>query len=35
MLFVLIGYYVCNYSRVLWKSKHIGAEDLETAASAP
>ncbi len=34
-LFVLIGYYVCYYSCVLWKSKHIGAEDLETAPSAP
>jgi len=32
---VLIGYFVCYYSRVLWKSKHIGAEDLETAPSAP
>ncbi len=35
LLFVLIGYFVCYYSRVLWKSKHIGAEDLETAPSAP
>ncbi len=35
LLFVLIGYYVCYYGCVLWKSKHIGAEDLETAPSAP
>lgn len=37
LLFALIGYYVCYYSRVLWKAKHIGAEDLETpsTASAP
>ncbi len=37
LFFVLIGYYVCYYGRVLWKSKHIGAEEDETpsAASAP
>lgn len=34
LFFVLIGYYVCYYSRVLWKSKHIGAGD-QTAPSAP
>jgi hypothetical protein len=31
---VLIGYYVCYYSRVLWKSKHIRAEDLEASPVA-
>jgi hypothetical protein len=25
----LIGYYVCYYSWVLWKSRHITAADLE------
>jgi hypothetical protein len=38
ILFVLIGYYVCYYSWVLWKSQHITAADLEappdTASSA-
>jgi hypothetical protein len=35
LLFVLIGYYVCYYSRVLWKSRHIEAQDLEAAADGP
>jgi hypothetical protein len=37
LFFVLIGYYVCYYSRILWKSKHISAADLESpsAAAAP
>lgn len=30
IFFVLIGYYVCYYGLVLWKSKHITAADLET-----
>jgi hypothetical protein len=30
LLFVLIGYYVCYYSLVLWKSKHLKAEDTES-----
>jgi hypothetical protein len=34
LLFVVIGYYVCYYGRVLWKSKHIAPEDLE-AMTAP
>ncbi len=34
LLFALIGYYVCYYSLVLWTSKRIGAEDLETASTA-
>jgi hypothetical protein len=33
ILFVLIGYYVCYYSLVLRKSKHLKPEDLEVAAS--
>jgi len=37
LFFVLIGYYVCYYSRVLWRSKHANAEDLEVppVAAAP
>ena len=31
IFFVLIGYYVCYYSWVLWKSRHITALDLEVA----
>lgn len=34
LLFVVLGYYVCYYSVVLWKSKRISPEDLE-AVSAP
>ncbi len=30
IFFVLIGYYVCYYGLVLWKSKHIEPADLET-----
>ncbi len=29
IFFVLIGYYVCYYSWVLWKSRHITTADLE------
>jgi hypothetical protein len=32
LLFVLIGYYVCYYSRMLWKSKHIAEQDLKVGA---
>jgi len=36
LLFVLIGYYLCYYGRVLWKSKHLTEGDLEaTALAAP
>lgn len=28
LLYVLVGYYVCYYSVVLWKSKHLSAEEL-------
>lgn len=34
LLFVLIGYYVFYYGRVLWKSKHLRAEDLEASSAA-
>ena len=34
ILFVLVGYYVCYYSRVLWRSKHLKTEDIEGAAVA-
>jgi hypothetical protein len=34
LLFVLIGYYVCYYSLVLWKSKQIKPEDIEVAPVA-
>jgi hypothetical protein len=30
IFFVLIGYYVCYYSWVLWKSKHLKAADIES-----
>ena len=33
LLFLVIGYYVCYYSLVLWKSKHISPEDLEVAST--
>jgi hypothetical protein len=37
LLFVLIGYYVCYYSLVLYKSKHLKPEDIdiEPVAAAP
>jgi hypothetical protein len=35
MFFVLIGYYVCYYGRVLWKSKRITQADLEASATTP
>jgi hypothetical protein len=34
MLYVLVGYYVCYYSLVLRKSKHLKAEDIEGAPVA-
>lgn len=34
VLFVLVGYYVCYYSLVLRKSKHIKPEDMEEASTA-
>jgi hypothetical protein len=35
LFFVLIGYYVCYYSRVLWKSRRITPADLEASATPP
>lgn len=38
LIFVVVGYYVCYYAMVLWKSKHISPEDLEvvpTPTAAP
>jgi hypothetical protein len=34
IVFVLVGYYVCFYSWMLWKSKHLDATDLETDSAA-
>jgi hypothetical protein len=34
LLFVLIGYYVCYYGKVLWKSKRITPADLEAPAAS-
>jgi hypothetical protein len=34
LLFVVVGYYVCYYSMVLWKSKRISPEDLEVASAS-
>jgi hypothetical protein len=33
IFYVLIGYYVCYYGWMLWKSKHITPADLETSAA--
>jgi hypothetical protein len=35
IVFVLIGYYLCYYGWLLWKSKHIAPRDLEAAAAPP
>ncbi|MEP6546650.1 MAG: hypothetical protein ABJD53_04235 [Gammaproteobacteria bacterium] len=36
IFFVLVCYYVCYYSLLLWKSKHISSEDIQgTAPAAP
>jgi hypothetical protein len=35
LFFVLIGYYVYYYSQLLWKSRHLTAQDLEAATPAP
>jgi hypothetical protein len=34
LLFLLVGYYVCYYSMVLWKSKRISPEELEVATTS-
>ena len=33
LMCVLVGYYVCYYSMVLWKSKRISPEDLEVVST--
>lgn len=35
LFFVLIGYYVCYYSLLLYKSKHIKQEDVEVIPAVP
>jgi hypothetical protein len=35
LFFVLMGYYVCYYSMVLWKSKRVVAEEVSLAAPPP
>jgi hypothetical protein len=35
LYFVLMGYYVCYYSMVLWKSKRVVAEEVSLAAPLP
>ncbi len=34
VFFVLVGYYLYYYGWVLWKSKHLKAEDVEAASAA-
>ena len=34
IFFVLVGYYVCYYSLVLWKSRHLKTEEIEVASIA-
>jgi hypothetical protein len=34
LLFLVIGYYVCYYSMVLWKSTRISPEELEVATTS-
>jgi hypothetical protein len=35
LFYVLMGYYVCYYSIVLWKSKRVAAEEISPGAPAP
>jgi len=35
LFFVLMGYYVCYYGIVLWKSKRVVAEEIDAAAPVP
>lgn len=35
LYFVLMGYYVCYYSMLLWKSKRVVAEEVSLSAPAP
>jgi hypothetical protein len=34
IFFVLMGYYLCYYGLVLWKSKHLNAADIEVIPAA-
>jgi hypothetical protein len=34
LFFVLMGYYVCYYGLVLWKSKHLNVADIEVIPAA-
>jgi hypothetical protein len=34
IFFVLMGYYLCYYGWVLWKSKHLQAADIEVVSAA-
>jgi hypothetical protein len=35
LFFVLVGYYVCYYGLVLWKSKHLKADEVVEVTSPP
>ena len=35
ILFVLVGYYVCYYGWLLWKSKRLTVADIEAVSAAP
>jgi hypothetical protein len=35
IFFVLIGYYLCYYGWLLWKSRHLTPADFETAVAPP
>jgi hypothetical protein len=35
LFYILVGYYVCYYSIVLWKGKRVTAEEISPAAPAP
>jgi hypothetical protein len=35
LFFVLMGYYVCYYSVVLWKSKRVSAEEISSGSMLP
>jgi hypothetical protein len=35
LFYVLMGYYVCYYSIVLWKAKRVAAEEISPVAPAP
>jgi hypothetical protein len=35
LLYILVGYYVCYYSIVLWKAKRVTAEEIGSGTPAP